>query len=136
MKNNPTTKFYFKVGLLKQYYYIRWRLWELQCWLFRITHKKLFLHPEKYIPKNTYYCYTDKGNCPFWRRIKFLHKRMNGYCHYLGKADIDINPEKNKHMVYGYSINDDVVGKTVAEVQGKYFPSSLLWDQCKECDVE
>lgn len=132
------------------YYQFRWKLWEIKHQLFKITHNKMFKNPEKYIPKNTDYCYTYKTtttytstvephgefiNCPFWKKVPFLPEQQNGYCHYLNKADIELNPEYNKESFISYDKTGNNTGKSVTEVFGEYFPSSLLWDQCKECGI-
>jgi hypothetical protein len=54
------------------------------------------------------YCYSrdDDGTvnvCPYWDMKDDQPEQMNGYCHFLGEGDWD--------------------------VEGL----SLLWDQCKEC---
>lgn len=54
------------------------------------------------------YCYTrdDDGTfklCPYWDKLDVHDEQNNGYCHFLGEGDWD--------------------------VEGL----SLLWDQCKEC---
>lgn len=58
------------------------------------------------------YCY-GKGRhdkCPFWELNPNKPSQMNGYCRYLNRAD----------WVSSYSDG----GST-----------GLLWDQCKECDI-
>lgn len=51
------------------------------------------------------YCYNEKGRCPYWDMKPELPHQASGYCHYLSAGD------------------DDAGGTT------------LLWDQCKECDI-
>jgi hypothetical protein len=136
--------------MIKLSYQFRWKLWNIKHKLFKFTHNKMFKNPEKYIPQKTPYCYTYKPitnhtsttkhhgefiKCPFWRSVPFLPEQQNGYCHYLNKADIDLNPEYNKESFIGYKKTDKDIGKSVAELFGEYFPSSLLWDQCKECGI-
>lgn len=68
---------------------------------------------KKYIPKNTFYCYKVKyvnGEritipCKNWVKVKSKPEQLNGYCKYLKLGDW----------------------------QSEGF--SLLWDQCKECNV-
>lgn len=136
--------------IIKKYYNIRWHLWDIKHQIFKLTHKELFNNPEKYIPKNTVYCYTYKSeiswtsterphgeyiNCPFWRKVPFLPYQQNGYCHYLDKADIELNPEYNRNTKIGYAKNKEDEDKSLSELFGDYFPISLLWDECKECGV-
>ena len=67
----------------------------------------------KHIPYGLY-CYsvhnTKHGallyKCPYWSVDEDMPKQLNGYCSFLGEGDWD-----QKHI-------------------------SLLWDQCKECDVK
>jgi len=56
------------------------------------------------IPKG-YYCYDDKGKCPYWELRSDKPKEENGYCKYLQIGDW--------------------------EEDGM----SLLFDQCKECNI-
>lgn len=139
-----------KNKMKKLYYQLRWKLWDLKHYYFKITHSKMFKNPEDYIPKKTCYCYTYKpistwtstarphgeyDMCPFWAKINFLPEQQNGYCHYLNKADIALNSKYNKESIIEYDKTGKNTGKSVAEIFGEYFPSSLLWDQCKECGI-
>lgn len=58
------------------------------------------------IPKG-FYCYSivdgEHDTCPYWDTSEDHRPQDNGYCHFLGEGDWD--------------------------VEGL----SLLWDQCKEC---
>lgn len=63
--------------------------------------------PINYIPLGIY-CYGAYGNCPFWDYDDERDYQDNGYCHYLGRGDWDGGGDG-------------------------FF--TLLWDQCKECDV-
>lgn len=56
------------------------------------------------IPKG-YYCYDDKGKCPYWELREDKPKEENGYCKYLQAGDWERNG------------------------------TSLLFDQCKECSI-
>lgn len=107
--------------------------------------------PEKYIPHG-YYCYTQGRNepCPFWenKQGEYPHHE-DGYCHYLGVSDWDLNEQgSNKKIVYvSDGMDKSLIGQTMEEVfdgeeeidpiSGKkiHFTSSLLWDQVKECEV-
>lgn len=87
--------------------------------------------------------------CPFWDSKKGEYPdQEDGYCHYLGKSDWDINEERqHTSYVVSFSKNKELEGKSVYEVfdgpleidpiSGKtmHFGMSLLWDQCKECGV-
>lgn len=110
---------------------------------FMKKNKDMFIRPEEFIPQNTYYCYvyeTIYGKrklrpCPFWRKLDFMPKEQNGYCHFLDKSDAEISFMRNTQANVTYSKNPEEVGKTVSEVFGENFPSSLLFDRCKECGV-
>jgi hypothetical protein len=97
--------------------------------------KEMLIEPEKYIPKKTFYCYDENGICPFWENKSDLPVQENGYCHYLGKSDYDLNEEYNKECKIIYAKNKDEVGKTIEEIFDLHFPSSLIWDRCKECGI-
>jgi len=57
------------------------------------------------IPRG-YYCYDENGLCPYWSIRKNKPEQQNGYCKYLRLGDW-----QNKRGI------------------------GILWDQCKECDV-
>ena len=97
------------------------------------------------IPKGMY-CYTPTGEsgigkdgipfrkidpCPFWKQDRRRREQERGYCTYLGKGDWDLNKEGEL-----YQINKDG-SKTLIKKKGEptVFPMSLLWDQCKECNI-
>ena len=92
---------------------------------------------KKLIPKNEFYCYKRLqringkfkviGLCPYWRQKENRRKQENGFCLYLGKGDWEINEERGNQKWY------DQNGK-VHITKPHVLPSSLLWDQCKECD--
>lgn len=103
--------------------------------------------PEKHIPFG-FYCYNKDGKCIFWESKKGEYpSQEDGYCHYLGKSDWELNEEKQHTFVVSRSKNKDLEGKTVAEIMGPnddidsvsgkvmHFGLSLLWDQCKECSI-
>lgn len=102
--------------------------------------------PEKYIPEGLY-CYHKDYICPFWdlKRGEYPEQE-DGYCHFLGKSDWDINKEYKKKSKIIKSPNEEHVGKLIEEVfddtyidpiSGKitHMIMSLLWDQCKECGI-
>lgn len=104
--------------------------------------KKYFENPEKYIPHGMY-CYTvisvdwktgimKTDTCPFWDYDETQEEQHGGYCHYLKNGDWERNKEINDKSII---ISEKDKGKTVSEVIGEDFPSSLLWDQCKECGI-
>lgn len=66
------------------------------------------INPEDFIPEGLY-CYTvvdgETHVCPHWELIEDKPAQCNGYCHYLGEGDWDVDG------------------------------LSLLWDQCKECGI-
>lgn len=51
------------------------------------------------------YCYDGEGVCPYWSIQDDKPAQENGYCHFLQKGD------------------------------GHFDGESLLWDQCKECNI-
>lgn len=57
------------------------------------------------IPKNTDYCYSGNGICPYWNFMPNLPQQDAGFCHFLKRGDFT--------------------------EPGTF----LLWDQCKECGV-
>lgn len=65
-------------------------------------------NPEKFIPKG-FYCHgrikPELELCPFWDCDNTKLEQDNGYCHYLKQGDWEM----------------DWI--------------SLLWDMCKECDI-
>jgi hypothetical protein len=66
--------------------------------------------------------------CPFWSIDETKPEQENGYCDYLGKSDWDINEE------VGDIEWRDGEGNTRI-TKAHEIPISLLWDQCKECDI-
>jgi len=107
--------------------------------------------PEKYIPFGNY-CYENGRNepCPFWESKKDEYpSQEDGYCHYMGVSDWDLNEEINGRSKIVYSKdNKSIEGKTIVEltkdepddidlISGKkiHFTSSLMWDQVKECGI-
>lgn len=104
--------------------------------------------PEKHIPYGDYcYNFYSKEICPFWdSKPGEYPKQEDGFCQYLQKSDWDLNEESNKTAKIVYSKDGTMDGMIVADleddddidpVSGKkcHFPMSLLWDQCKECDI-
>ena len=87
--------------------------------------KEKLKNPEKHIPKGVY-CYDNNGVCPFYDKDESLPEQSNGYCHYLGMSDEDIN--KQGGILY------DVEREEEFEVE--YHPfGGHLWDQIKECEI-
>ena len=70
--------------------------------------------------------YPKTETCPFWDSDPNQVKQENGYCHLLQHGDWEFNESK----VY---INCRTGEHQTANEIG--LPLSLLWDQCKECDV-
>jgi len=89
---------------------------------------------KRLIPRGSY-CYSDKGNCPYWSIRKGKRKMRNGYCAFLEKGDWNINAEnvwtvslrikkgKYKEVAKGTAKDLGIIG-------------SHLWDQVKECKVK
>jgi len=109
--------------------------------------EEMLKEPAKYIPKGIY-CYDENGNdCPFWELKDGEYPiQEDGYCHYLKKSDWDLNEEYQKSTIVVYSKdNPNNEGKSIEELYKKeidprskkhrHFPLSLLWDQCKECNI-
>jgi hypothetical protein len=84
------------------------------------------------IPKG-YYCYThidDKEvHCPYWSILENMPEHENGYCSYLEKSDYD----RNEDLGESKWLNKD--GEVIDITQPHEIPLSMLWDQCKECDI-
>jgi len=99
--------------------------------------KEMLKDPEKYIPKKTFYCYDKDNTCPFWESKDDLPVQENGYCHYLDKNDYELNEEYNKLPIKVWvRATDEVNVGTTEELFGNlHFPTSLLWDMCKECGI-
>lgn len=93
---------------------------------------------EKVIPKG-YYCYEGlcrmpddpmklkiKGECPYYDRDNEKPEQYNGYCWFLMKGDWELNGEKKwENSKTGKVQTGDEMG----------IPTSLIWDQCKECGI-
>lgn len=103
--------------------------------------KEMLKEPEEYIPKKTFYCYTytdgKREVCPFWEYKEDLPIQENGYCHYLGKSDYELNEEYNRMPTTIWGRDEGTMENiTIEEFFGSaHFPSSLLWDMCKECGI-
>lgn len=80
---------------------------------------------EKDIPYGPY-CYDENGICPYWDIDPEKPHQYNGYCHYLGKGDSDLNQDVQWTNCRTGEI------ETAEEIG---IPMSLLWDQCKECGI-
>ena len=76
------------------------------------------------IPKG-YYC----DGCPYYATMPDLPEQENGYCKFLGKSDWDLNEELG--MVEGWRSD----GTPLPPVSAHELCMSLLWDGCKECNI-
>lgn len=83
------------------------------------------------IPRG-FYCYDDKGNCPYWSLDSSHEYQENGYCAYLDKGDWDIN--KEKLWMTGRGSDAPREEWKTAEQLGEKL--SLLWDRVKECPIK
>lgn len=71
----------------------------------KVSVEEALKQPERWIPDGIY-CYDSTGYlCPFWHKDITKPHQENGYCHYLKMGDWE----------------------------SEYI--SLLWDMCKECDI-
>lgn len=79
----------------------------------------------------SYYCesFDNRLTCPYWSIKKDLPEQENGYCSLLGKSDWDINEERGKLEWKNKQ------GKIVKITKPHEICVSLLWDKCKECDL-
>ena len=75
------------------------------------------------------YCYDENGICPYWDTIEGMPYQESGYCHYLKKGDWDFNSEKSWKLTYPEK------GSEMQSANEIGLPMSLLWDQCKMCDI-
>jgi hypothetical protein len=80
--------------------------WTINQKLFELLHKDKIDNPEKYVPKNQFYCYSNGGRCPFWSSESNFEHQTNGYCYLLKMGDWDHDE--------GWS---------------------LIWDMVKECSI-
>jgi len=78
------------------------------------------------IPRGVY-CYDENGKCPYWRLKKNLPEQENGYCSFLRESDYD----RNEKMGMVKWISKDGVSYTEPHL----IPISLIWDSCKECNI-
>ena len=78
------------------------------------------------IPKGIY-CYGKNGLCPYWSCRKDKLEQENGYCSYIEKGDWEINDE---------AVMEDMKTGETARARDIGLNVGLLWDQCKECDVD
>jgi hypothetical protein len=96
------------------------------------------------IPKG-FYCYTRKNgktiDCPYYRVIQERSKRLNGWCDFLGKGDLELALERAKHAWEMKTRQKDgtyktgLIPKVFKALMVKNGDFSLLWDQCKECGI-
>ena len=83
-------------------------------------------NPEKYIPYG-HYCHAtleNENECPFWNFDNEKPEQDNGYCHYLKRGDWDLH---GKGEIFNV--------KTGEKIEIEDYPWGLLWDMCKECEV-
>lgn len=99
------------------------------------------------IPRGLY-CYTvreiDKSGsipviktkmCPYWDRDLDKPEQANGYCHFLGKGDWDINATTDP-VIIRCKQHPEYEGKHASECPDiPQIGWGLLWDQCKECGI-
>lgn len=108
-------------------------------WIIDIKEKAK--HPEKYIPKNTLYCYNDDmSRCPFWDYAENRGEQNYGVCHYLNTTDYEQNKIMNNSddgcWIEPGEDGYHIIPGTTAEIFGdEQFTHSLLWDECKECGI-
>jgi len=95
---------------------------------------------KKLIPKG-YYCYSNKGDCPYYK-IDYSHsERFSGYCKFLEKGDFELTEErkKHKHEMIRHLKNGKKVKRLMTEKEVEDFAKtgnmSLLWDKIKECGI-
>jgi len=92
----------------------------------KVFTQDMLVNPRKYIPHGQY-CHASLENekeCPFWDIDKSKEERDNGYCHYMKKGDWDLHAP-----VITYDM------KTGEKYYSGDHAWGLLWDMCKECDV-
>jgi hypothetical protein len=90
-----------------------------------------FLIPEGY------YCHqfnNSKIVCPFWFKDKTRSEQESGYCSFLGKGDWDINDETPQLVEVERRQKDGTYKKMMVD-KSEILPHSLLWNKCKECNV-
>ena len=111
-----------------------------------LTSEQMLQEPKKYIPKGDY-CYDENGQCPFWELKEDEYpKYEDGYCHYLKKSDWELNEERQKNIEI-IELDEDKaadIKKFIENYENSvdpktkkkcHFPMSLLYDECKECDI-
>jgi len=106
---------------------------KLKTYIKNMINKNKFKHlskeeKEKMIVKGIY-CHDENGTCPFWDMDSELPYQANGYCHYLEKGDFEIDSEME--------VADWHTNKILTKQERNELPflMSLLWDQCKECNI-
>lgn len=52
------------------------------------------------IPKNTMYCYDEKGACPFLKIRKDKNVQQNGMCRFLKKSDYAQNRKRRTDLLW------------------------------------
>lgn len=84
------------------------------------------------IPKG-YYCYDEKGVCPYWSIRKDKPEQMNGFCSFIKKGDWELGPRAHPEIRWtrgGKPMSEEVSRKLSETIGG------ILWDQCKECGIK
>lgn len=70
-----------------------------------------------------YYCYDEKGVCPYWSKRADLPEQENGFCSYLNKSDVQLLGGLLWDQVKECGINHC----ELKEKEGKYY--------CEGCDA-
>ena len=65
--------------------------------------------------------------CPYWDIDESKPHQYNGFCWFLEKGDWELEEEK--------SFRNEQTGK-IEKGSDLPFPTSLLWDACKECGIK
>jgi len=87
------------------------------------------------IPRGDY-CNDENGVCPYWSLKDDLPDQFNGYCSYLDKTDLELSRKYNERIKVIHSPKGKDLGKTLDKLfNGKDWPSSLIWDGVKECNI-
>jgi len=66
--------------------------------------------------------------CPYWDKLDEFHYQENGYCHYLGYGDQEINKGDREFL--------NIKTGEIDKASEMPFGVGLLWDGCKECRVK
>jgi hypothetical protein len=71
--------------------------------------------------------------CPYWDIRGDWPHQANGYCHYLGYGDMNINEEPEVEFI---CTEKKTGAQTTVKAPDMPFGVGLLWDQCKECGIK